>query len=86
MNQLSTQPQIDLRLTVHELSARYPDIIPLMQQLGFSDIVKPGMLNTAGRFMTIIKGAQLKKIELAGIVAVFESAGYMVIGLPEKPA
>ncbi|MDD2579542.1 MAG: DUF1858 domain-containing protein [Eubacteriales bacterium] len=86
MNQLSTQPQIDLRLTVHELAARYPDIIPLMQQLGFSDIVKPGMLNTAGRFMTIIKGAQLKKIELAGIVAVFESAGYMVIGLPEKPA
>lgn len=80
---LDNQLQIDIRLTVRELATQYPDIIPLMQQLGFHDIVKPGMLNTAGRFMTIRQGAQLKKIDLADIVTAFESAGYTVVGLPD---
>ena len=38
-----------------------------MEELGFKDITKPGMLNTAGRFMTLSKGAAMKGINMAVI-------------------
>jgi hypothetical protein len=49
-----------------------------MNELGFSDITKPGMLNTAGRFMTIRKGALLKKISLEQIAGAFEKHGFVI--------
>ena len=33
----------------------------ILAEIGFVDILKPGMLNTAGRFMTIPKGAAMRK-------------------------
>ncbi|HPZ51913.1 MAG TPA: DUF1858 domain-containing protein, partial [Clostridia bacterium] len=39
---------------------------------------KPGMLQTAGRFMTIPKGAKLKKIDLETIKKKFIDLGYVV--------
>jgi hypothetical protein len=33
-----------------------------MKSLGFTDIVKPGMLQIAGRIMTLKKGCEFKKI------------------------
>ena len=35
-----------------------------MEGFGFKDITKPGMLNTAGRFMTLPKGAAMKGINM----------------------
>ncbi len=49
-----------------------------MQELGFTDITKPGMLNTAGRFMTLPKGAAMKGISLDAIKAAFEKSGFTV--------
>ena len=45
----------------------------MLAELGFSDIAKPGMLESVGRFMTIPKGAALKKIPLADVRAYYES-------------
>lgn len=42
---------IDLNQTVYELYTQYPDILPIMQELGFENVTKPGMLQTAGRVM-----------------------------------
>jgi hypothetical protein len=49
-----------------------------MQELGFTDITKPGMLNTAGRFMTLPKGAAMKGIGLDVIKTAFEKNGFTV--------
>ena len=38
------------------------------------------MLQTAGRYMTIPKGAKLKKIPLEQIIQDFENAGFTVVG------
>ena len=54
--------EIDLSKTLYELVAQYPEIQEIMSQLGFTAINQPGMLQTAGRYMTIPKGAQMKKI------------------------
>jgi len=36
------------------------------------------MLQTAGRYMTIEKGAKLKKIPLEQVVAAFQAAGFEI--------
>lgn len=67
---------LDLSKSIHALAAEYPEIITIMSGLGFSDIVKPGMLNTVGRFMTIPKGAKMKGIDLELIKKKFIEEGY----------
>ena len=62
---MTTIRTIDLTRSVHSLCSEYPEIASIMAELGFTDIVKPGMLATAGRFMTIPKGAAMKKCKTA---------------------
>lgn len=73
-----THKILDLNRTVHELCTADPGILPLLAAAGFTEITKPGMLATAGRFMTIPKGAAMKKLDLAMIKSRFEEAGYIV--------
>jgi len=69
---------IDLKLSVFQLCSQYPELIPVMKDLGFTDIVKPGMLQTAGRFMTIPKGAAMKGIDLELVKATLRERGFDV--------
>ncbi|MDD2969663.1 MAG: DUF1858 domain-containing protein [Lachnospiraceae bacterium] len=75
---------IDLRKSVFEICQEYPELPDLLFELGFHDIVKPGMLHTAGRFMTIPKGAAMKKIDLEHIKSMLEDRGFQVTGFQEK--
>ncbi|EOT39950.1 DUF1858 domain-containing protein [Enterococcus columbae] len=72
--------ELDLNLSLYDLVQSYPEILTIMFQLGFKEIKAPGMLQTAGRYMTIPKGARLKKIPLEEIIAAFEEAGFTVKG------
>ena len=53
---------LDLTQPVKTLCEQYPELIDTMRQLGFAEIIKPGMLATVGRFMTIPKGAAMRRI------------------------
>ena len=50
-----------------------------MQEIGFKDITNRAMLNTAGRFMTISKGAAMKNIDIDIIKQAFEAKGFSVL-------
>lgn len=69
---------IDLRKTVYELCTEHPELALILADLGFTDIVKPRMLGIAGRFMTLPKGAAMKKIDLEQIKQGIEKHGYIV--------
>lgn len=71
--------QIDLNKSVFELCAENPELPELLAELGFKDITKPGMLSTVGRFMTIPKGALMKKIDLNAIKDTLKAHGYEVL-------
>ena len=73
--------EIDFSKTLFELVTEYPEVKQIMAELGFNAINQPGMLQTAGRYMTIPKGAQMKKITLEQIVTAFETSGFIVKGL-----
>ena len=71
--------RIDLGRSVHALCSEYPELLEVMKDLGFKDIVMPGMLSTAGRIMTIPKGAAMKKIDLNVIIQRLKREGYNVL-------
>ncbi len=69
---------VDFNKTVYELCSADADIANILAEIGFTDILKPGMLATAGRFMTIPKGAAMKKINLEDVTQTFAANGYEV--------
>ncbi|MEI7884363.1 MAG: DUF1858 domain-containing protein [Clostridia bacterium] len=70
---------IDFSKTVYELCSFDPAIKDILSELGFQDITKPGMLSTAGRFMTIPKGAAMKKMSMVSIQQEFKRRGYEIV-------
>lgn len=71
---------LDLTKTVFDLCATDPEIIRIMQSLGFEQIANPVLLNTAGRIMTIPRGAKARGMDMDVIMDTFEREGYHVIG------
>lgn len=70
---------LDLNKTIFDISQDDPEVLEIMKELGFEDISKPGMINTAGRIMTISKGARMKKIDIEHIKKIFKIKGYEII-------
>lgn len=67
---------IDLSKSVYELCRTYPDLVQVLDEIGFHDITKPGMLASVGRFMTIPKGAAAKKIDRNRILEMLKEHGF----------
>lgn len=72
--------RLDLGKSVYELCGLYPDLIAIMDELGFHDIVRPGMLATAGRFMTLPKGAAMRGMNMGTVLAALRDRGFTVEG------
>lgn len=70
---------VEFSKTVYELCSQDPDIINIMKEIGFENIASKAMLNTAGRVMTIPKGAAMKGLDLSKIRDTFIGKGYRVI-------
>lgn len=65
--------------SIFDMVSRHPEVIDIMVELGFKDIANPGMLQTAGRFMTLAKGIKLKKINLDVVILTFKRHGFEII-------
>jgi hypothetical protein len=72
-----TTKYIDLTKTVHSLCQEYPELIGVLEGLGFKEITKPGMLSTVGRVMTIPKGA-MRGISMDEIRSALLANGFQV--------
>ncbi|MCL6603965.1 MAG: DUF1858 domain-containing protein [Paenibacillus sp.] len=70
---------LKLEESIFELVSRHPEAIEIMVELGFRDIAKPGMLQTAGRFMTLSKGIKLKKMDINTVKLTFQRYGFEVL-------
>ena len=70
---------IDLSQTVYTLCKANPGLDNVLRQIGFTDITNPVMLNTAGKFMTLEKGAKYKKIDIEEIKRCLKENGYNVL-------
>ena len=73
------EKEINLKDSVYQLVKAYPDLKNLLADLGFKDILLLGMLETAGRIMTLEKGAAMKKIGLETVIAKLKEMGYKIV-------
>lgn len=71
--------EISSKTNIFNLINNNPDIKEIMAELGFVDILKPGMLNSAGRFMNLEKGAKLKAVDWEIIEKKFAEHGYKIL-------
>jgi len=69
---------IDLTQSVHDICTKHPEIKQSMVDLGFTEMDKPGVLQTAGRFMTIPKGAKMKGIDMEVIRQNIRDLGFQI--------
>jgi hypothetical protein len=69
---------LDLNQTVYELTTQYPEIQTIMIKIGFENIIKPGMLQTAGRVMTLPKGCRMKGIPLNTVKEALENNRFTI--------
>lgn len=69
---------IDLNQTILSLIQEDPEIKDILFELGFKDIIKPGMLQTMGRIMTIYKGSKMQSIDIQIIKNAFIEKGYNI--------
>ena len=56
--------EINIDNTLSNIINEYPELLDILYECGFTQIKIPGMLQTAGRFMTLRSGCELRKIEL----------------------
>jgi len=64
--------------TVYNICKTYPEVKNILASIGFTRIVKKGMLESVGKFMTLKKGAQLKNISLESIQKALLEHGYQL--------
>lgn len=62
--------------TIYQLSKKYPGIVEVLKEVGFTQISEPQMIVTVGRFMTIEKGCQMRGFSLEEVILKLKEAGY----------
>lgn len=72
--------QLDLTRSVFELVREYPELVDIMAELGFSEIINAPVLHAVGKIMTIPKGARMKGIPMERILDSFKAHGFEVTG------
>lgn len=71
--------QIDLNKSVYELTEAYPDIIPILKELGFLGVVNAVLRNTIGRVTTIPQGCEKQGKDLAEVINKLEENGFKIL-------
>lgn len=72
------QKEISINSSVYELCLTHPEIIDILKGLGFVNITKPGMLQTAGKIMTLPKGCRMMKIPIERVTKTFIEHGFLI--------
>lgn len=72
---------IDMNRTVYDLLQSYPELEDILDSLGFHEIKHKAVQNTAGRIMTIPKGAKMRSVPMADILSALHEHGFRVEGL-----
>lgn len=70
---------ISLDQSIYQITTLYPELKNILHDLGFKDIVKPGMLQTVGRMMTLRKGSMMRQIDIEIIKNQLTTHGFKIM-------
>ena len=69
---------INLKFSIYQLVNENPELVPILEELGFVEVTRKNMLKSVGRVMTIPKGAKLKGIPMEEIIKKIQDNGFVV--------
>lgn len=69
---------INLKLSIYQLVEENPELVPILEDLGFVEVTRKNMLKSVGKVMTIPKGAKLKGIPMEEIIKKIQDNGFVV--------
>ncbi|MCD8500862.1 MAG: DUF1858 domain-containing protein [Bacillaceae bacterium] len=72
------QKEISLNTTLYDLCSAHPQIVVILKELGFVNITKPGMIQSAGRIMTIPKGCRMMKVPIERVTSALSEHGFII--------
>lgn len=64
--------------SVYEITKAHPEVLEIMVGLGFSHILRPGLVHTIGRTVSLEKGARLRSIDWEKVKAAFAKKGFEI--------
>ena len=64
--------------SVYEIGSKYPEIKPVLAEMGFTQLLNPIQFQTVSRVMTLRKGSILRQIDLQVIKAKLLEHGYIL--------
>ena len=67
---------VDFKDSLAYIIKQYPELLDILYDFGFTQIKAPGMLQTAGKFMTLKMGCELRKIDVSALEDHLISLGY----------
>lgn len=77
--------KLDMNKSVYELTQEYPELIEIMEELGFTEITKKPLLHSVGKITTIPKGAKMKNISMMDVATTLMEKGFELVGeMPSK--
>ena len=68
--------EIDLKLSIYELTQAYPELIDILKELGFAGAANPVVRNTLGRVTTIPEGCEKQGKDLGEVVGKLKEHGF----------
>ena len=69
---------VDFKDSLANILKQYPELLDILYDFGFTQIKAPGMLQTAGKFMTLKMGCELRKIDISELENHLVSLGYPI--------
>jgi hypothetical protein len=69
---------VDLNKTLYDLTEEYPELIPVLAEMGFAGVTFPEMRETHGKVMTILSGCEKLGIDLAEVTKRLTDLGFEV--------
>lgn len=69
---------INLKFSIYQLVNENPELVPILEELGFVEVTRKNMLKSVGKVMTIPKGAKLKGIPMEEIIKKIQDNGFVV--------
>lgn len=69
---------VDFNDSLANILKQYPELLDILYDFGFTQIKAPGMLQTAGKFMTLKMGCELRKLDISALEDLLIEKGYTI--------
>lgn len=70
--------ELDLTKSIYELTEAYPELIPVLKEMGFLGVSNPVVRNTLGRVTTLPEGCKKQDKNLDEVLNILRSNGFEI--------